>query len=737
MGRVNRRIGKSSETANVTADGTGGGVLDTFLQEYFNRSGNAFNQPGSGAVIGMSATGGVVSDYSEGGAVYRTHVFRSSGIFSVSSLGEGSPTSDAVEYLVVAGGGGGGSTGPSLAGGGGGGAGGLRTNLSGHPLKAAPFPVSPGPYTVTVGAGGAGLSPQLASGGSAASNGGNSEFYPTPQSYPSAARVRSVGGGGGGGGAPGSTPMTSAGSGGSGGGAGLGQGPPHGPGSGNTPTDPNHPQVQGYAGGSNPGPYSHPIYPTAGGGGAGGAGMPGGSAPAPQSGHGGIGVQVLIGGPSASPQPIGAPGPGGGTGWFAGGGGGAMYPGGGEAGTGGAGPGGGGPYAGGGNGGPSPHTPSGGTASTGGGGGGIHNALGPNGGSGIVVVRYQIATLQDAKATGGTISFRNNKTVHVFTSSGEFVNTSGSPLSVDYLVVGGGGAGGGGENGAAGGGGAGGLRTSSPEGPGGGQSAEPSMTVAPGSPAKLTITIGAGAAQNAADSVRTGANGSSSVIQHPSSPNNVDAPGGGGGGYGAPNPRPNNGQNGGSSGGGANNTSSAGSVDNPVSGYVGGTGKGDSGPSSTYRAGGGGGAGSVGEAAGPSLQSGDGGAGKRVVAFLDPNGVGWGFSGPGGASDGWLAGGGGGGSGYETSGNAGTTGGYGGGAAPARGAFWSGAGDGITPPGAPPMTYLLSQTTADAKINSGSGGGGGGFGRPTYNPNNPQHMGGRGGSGLVVIVYPT
>ena len=46
MGRCNRRIGKSSETANVTADGTGGGILDGFLQEYFNRSGNAFNAPG-------------------------------------------------------------------------------------------------------------------------------------------------------------------------------------------------------------------------------------------------------------------------------------------------------------------------------------------------------------------------------------------------------------------------------------------------------------------------------------------------------------------------------------------------------------------------------------------------------------------------------------------------------------------------------------------------------------------
>lgn len=31
MGRVNRRIGKSSETANNTADGTGGGVLDGFF----------------------------------------------------------------------------------------------------------------------------------------------------------------------------------------------------------------------------------------------------------------------------------------------------------------------------------------------------------------------------------------------------------------------------------------------------------------------------------------------------------------------------------------------------------------------------------------------------------------------------------------------------------------------------------------------------------------------------------
>ena len=62
MGRVNRRIGKSSETAITTADGTGGGVLDAFLQDYFNRSGNLFNAPGNPGDA-MVATGGIVNDY--------------------------------------------------------------------------------------------------------------------------------------------------------------------------------------------------------------------------------------------------------------------------------------------------------------------------------------------------------------------------------------------------------------------------------------------------------------------------------------------------------------------------------------------------------------------------------------------------------------------------------------------------------------------------------------------------
>ena len=71
--------------------------------------------------VGLTATGGVISDYtSPPGAVYRAHVFTSSGTFTVTAPGG---YGDTVEYLVVAGGGGGGSTGNG--GGGRGGLGGL------------------------------------------------------------------------------------------------------------------------------------------------------------------------------------------------------------------------------------------------------------------------------------------------------------------------------------------------------------------------------------------------------------------------------------------------------------------------------------------------------------------------------------------------------------------------------------------------------------------------------------
>jgi len=126
---------------------------------------------------GLTATGGIIGDYTDGSAVYRSHIFTSSGTFDVTAPGT---FGDAVEYLVVAGGGAGQH--------GGGGAGGLRTNLSGHPLAGSAFPVSVQPYPVTVGGGGAGTpGPQPAS--LDATPGSNSVFGP----------ITSAGGGGGGG----------------------------------------------------------------------------------------------------------------------------------------------------------------------------------------------------------------------------------------------------------------------------------------------------------------------------------------------------------------------------------------------------------------------------------------------------------------------------------------------------------------------------------------------------------
>ena len=91
---------------------------------------------------GLTATGGVISDYTDGSTVYRAHIFTSSGTFNVSSIGDYGTN---IQYLLI-GGGAGGSSGVA----GGGGAGGFLTGTS--------FAVStsPGSYTVTVGAGGVG-----------------------------------------------------------------------------------------------------------------------------------------------------------------------------------------------------------------------------------------------------------------------------------------------------------------------------------------------------------------------------------------------------------------------------------------------------------------------------------------------------------------------------------------------------------------------------------------------------
>ena len=157
---------------------------------------------GASAIPGMTASGGVINDYTDPGpgTIYRAHVFTSSGTFTVTDLGELGTT---VEYLVVAGGGSGGAHTTV----GGGGAGGVRTNLSGNPYSTSvSFPVSAGPtsYTVTIGGGGAGI------GGPGANGISGTDSYFGPPSTP--AGITAKGGGYGG------KDQTAGGPGGSGGG---------------------------------------------------------------------------------------------------------------------------------------------------------------------------------------------------------------------------------------------------------------------------------------------------------------------------------------------------------------------------------------------------------------------------------------------------------------------------------------------------------------------------------------
>ena len=356
---------------------------------------------------GLTATGGVISDYTEGNKVYRAHIFTSSGTLNVSAIGN---LPAAVEYVIVAGGGGGGYEG-------GGGAGGFRTNQSGHPLATGNpnVTVTATSYVVTVGGGAAGLK--------AAAEG-------VPGTDSSFNGIVSKGGGGAG------LHNTQAGNPGGSGGGGYSSGGTYGYGynpstpSSVTPNIPSpHPYgiTQGNPGGSEAG----------GGGGAGGAGSPG------NGGKGGIGTRTSIAGPN---YPIGTPGPGGAGGYLAGGGSGAPP----SANSSSPGPDGGGGGKGYQSGFSNPLVH--GLAGTGGGGGGGWaggNTTQGGGGSGIVVVRYQIGTVQtgDAKATGGSISFYNNHAIHAFTSSGTFTNTSGSDITgVTYVCIGGGGSGGGGNN---------------------------------------------------------------------------------------------------------------------------------------------------------------------------------------------------------------------------------------------------------------------------------------------------
>ena len=676
-------MGARSTGNHPTTTKADGHLLEYFRQTFGAGGGTAAAPPGV-TPSGITATGGIISDYASGPTIYRAHVFTSSGTFQVSALSTVPSLPDTIEYLVVAGGGGGGAVqaSPGYAGAGGGGAGGVKIggpNVATYPNVANVIPVSVASYAVTIGAGGMGGS-RAPHPTNAATNGSNSVF-----GYPSA--ITATGGGAGSDNTSGPTPLQGGSSGGSGGGSDGRKDP--GPGGAASPNS--NPDRQGYPGGSNSG--------NTGGAGGGGGAMGAGSSKSPNhvGGPGGDGVQSSITGTAT---------------YYAGGGGGGSYtdPGPFTAASGGAGGGGaGGPYSG-------DKAGEDAEAGTGGGGGGGTGGTnitsnGGNGGSGVVIVRYQIASVETAKATGGVISFYNDKTIHTFTSSGTFATTSdwpGSGATVEYVIVGGGGAG------VGGGGGAGAYRTGT--------------TPIGAHPVSTSIQVGAGGRTQLSPSTEQDAatDGTPSYFGTP-----LTSPGGGHGGDTNPHSA---GQPGGSGGGGGAY---------PSSGSAGGTGSGDTFPGTIGNtpsngwgydggngsyptpnpqipgssSGGGGGAGGAGTPAGTYPGSpGQGGGGMQLpTTFRNPTSS-VGHPGPTsspftGADDSgkyWIAGGGGG----------GWTGGGGGGGT--QSSPYAGAGAGGGNPNSTPVDGK------DGLANSGSGGGG-----------SHQAIAGNGGSGIVLIAYPT
>jgi hypothetical protein len=287
------------------------------------------------------------------------------GWLAYSGINEGtdalSPSSYAVDFLVIAGGGGG----YGGAGGGGGGAGGYRNSYltetsGGGGSSETELTLSAGTsYTITVGAGGAGGADL-----SAGANGSNSVF----------SSITSVGGGRGGYG-------TGA-AGGSGGGAVAGDGYVAGAGTAN----------QGYSGGDGGAPG--PCTKAGGGGGAGAIGADSGACGA-ASGAGGAGLASSITGSSTTRT--------------GGGGGGSNNGAGGSGGSGGGGAGG------------LDTTGTAGTVNTGsGGGGGGTSSAGGAGGKGVVIIRMATSNYSGTTTGVPTVTTDGASTILTFNDSGSY-----------------------------------------------------------------------------------------------------------------------------------------------------------------------------------------------------------------------------------------------------------------------------------------------------------------------------
>ena len=619
----------------------------------------------------IEATGGTITQLTEGKVTYNVHTFNGTENFEV--LTANNPTFAEVQYLLVAGGGGGGGSRGNGNGAGGGGAGGHLVGST---------QVSAGTYVVTIGAGGDGGAAGPTPGQTPGTNGQNSTI-----SGPDIATITAVGGG------YGASQYIPNGN--------PGQGNPGGSGGGNGAYNYSNPagsgtDGQGYPGGfSVPAPPGHSNLTDYAGGGGGGAGQRG-SDGTERQGTGGKGLYSSLDGTNTI---------------RAGGGGGGKYSAGVSGMFGGAGGGG----AGGGN---NRNDGEAGTANTGGGGGGAAwpptgtGYVGGNGGSGVAILRYVTSGQKSAAATGGSVSFYNGKTIHVFTGTGTFTTPATFNKTCEYVVVGGGGAGGPSGNQTSGGGGAGGYLTG---------------TTSVSGANTITITVGAGGYHGESYDTATITNpGSHSIAAFPAG--SVRSEGGGGGNGWAMDGTLMSGGSGGGSGNGSspvNGGTGAGGTGNRVAGTNTPATPGQGNPGGDYSAGrgaGGGGAGATGQGPSAASDGGYGGIGVLLPATFTSPFVNVGHTGhaPG---NHYVAGGGGGGGDPTGSGAYGAT--WDGSAAVGPGPWNAGAGRGGN--GAEPHATINSDGYMDAKASTGSGGGG----------NYDGGRSGSGGSGVVLIAYPS
>ena len=77
---------RSSQSRGPGLNETDGHLLEYFRQT-FGAGGGGNSGPTVAPVVGHTATGGIISDYTSGSDVYRAHIFTSSGALNVTALG--------------------------------------------------------------------------------------------------------------------------------------------------------------------------------------------------------------------------------------------------------------------------------------------------------------------------------------------------------------------------------------------------------------------------------------------------------------------------------------------------------------------------------------------------------------------------------------------------------------------------------------------------------------------------